>query len=87
MLAYNGLPNMVEEYPRYLNTTRNMIAEVIKRLHLDALSWSEGFSESGVFDADIMFYRISTYCGTSGSGIFDDKGRLVGSSSYFFQIS
>ena len=87
MLAYNGLPNIVEEYPRYPKTTRNMIIEAIERLHPDSLSWSEGFPESRAYDADVVFYRISTYCSASGSGIFDDKGRLVGSSSYFFQAS
>ena len=39
------------------------------------------------FDADVMFYRISTYHGASGSGIFDDKGRLVGSSSCLFKLA
>ena len=74
MLAYNGLPNILEEYPRYPKTIENMLVEAIERLHPDVLSWSEGFSESGVFDADVVFYRISTYYGASGSGIFDDKG-------------
>ena len=87
MLAYNGLPNIVEEYPRYPNTSRNMVIEAIKKLYPDSLSWSEGFSESGILDTDVVFYRISTYCGASGSGIFDNKGHLVGSSSLIFQAS
>lgn len=38
MLAYNGLPNILEEYPRYPKTTENMLVEAIERLHPDALS-------------------------------------------------
>ena len=84
MLAYNGLPSIKEECPWYPQTPRAKIVNAFERLYPDALSWSEGPTEPGVFDADVVFHRISTFCGASGSGIFDDKGRLVGSSPFWF---
>jgi hypothetical protein len=88
MLAYNGHPIIKEECPWYPQTPRAKIVNAFERLHPDALSWSEGPTEPGVFDADVVFHRISTLCGASGSGIYDDKGRLVGSSPFLvFQAS
>ena len=87
MLAYNGLPNVVEEYRRYPKTPKDKIIDAIERLQPGALSWSEGSSEPGVFDADIVFYKISTYCGASGSGIFDDKRTFSWFIPFIFKLT
>jgi hypothetical protein len=84
MLTYNGHPIIKEECPWYPQTPRAEIVNAFERLYPDTLSWSERPTEPGVFDADVVFHGISTFCGASGSGIFDDKGRLVG--SYPFSV-
>jgi hypothetical protein len=84
MLAYNSPPIIKEECPWYPQMPRAEIVNAFERPYPDTLSWSEGPTEPGIFDADVVFQRISTFCGASGSGIFDDKGRLVG--SYPFSV-
>lgn len=67
ILAYNCQPIIRDECLWYLQTPRAKIINAFERLYPDALSWSEVPREPGVFDADVVFRRISTFCGASGS--------------------
>ena len=80
MLAYNGLPSPNGDLHMYPNTSEMDIFSAYKNLYPDRLSWTNGPSEPGRYDANTVFYKISTFLGASGAGVFDVEGRLVGSS-------
>jgi hypothetical protein len=79
MLAYNGLPRPGEEVHLYPNTSKKDILSAYHNLYPDSLSWAHGPSVPERYDADTVFYRISTSCGAPGAGIFDSEGKLIGS--------
>lgn len=81
MLAYNGSPNPIEDLPTYPYTAAKDILHAFNNLSPNYLSWNSGPSEASRSEPDTIFYRISTYAGASGAGIFDVAGNLVGSSS------
>jgi len=78
-LVYNGLPGPNEDTDMYPNTPKDAILSAYANLHPDCLSWTCGPSETSRYDANVVFYRISVFCGASGGGVFDEEGRLVGS--------
>ena len=80
LLAYNGLPSPSEDLHMYPNTSKKDIFSAYRNLYPDSLSWTNGPSEPGRYDANTVFYRISTFSGASGAGVFDVEGRLIGSS-------
>jgi hypothetical protein len=77
MLAYNGLPNVNEVPPLYPNTPREDVIDGLRALHPESLSWCKGVTEPSRLDDDVVYYKISTWCGSSGSGVFDNDGRLI----------
>jgi len=80
LLAYNGLPSPSEDLHMYPNTSKKDVFSAYRNLYPDSLSWTNGPSEPGRYDANTVFYRISTFSGASGAGVFDVEGRLIGSS-------
>ena len=80
MLAYNGLPGPKEEIKLYPNTTKKEVLSAYRSLYPDSLSWSKGPTEPQRYDPYTVFYKISTFCGASGAGIFNAEGKLIGSS-------
>lgn len=51
-----------------------------KNLYPDSLFWTNDPLESDRYDANIIFYKISTFSGASGAGVFDLEDRLISSS-------
>jgi len=78
-LQYNGLPGPHEDSDMYPNTSHKDIISAYYNLYPNSLSWSTGPSVPGRHHPDIVFYRISNFCGASGGGVFDKDGKLVGS--------
>jgi hypothetical protein len=79
MLSYNGVPMVTEGLCLYPNTPREDVIAGLTALYPGTLSWSQGVTEPSRSDGDLVYYKISTWCGSSGSGVFDSDGRLIGS--------
>ena len=80
MLAYNGLPSYKEDIKLYpCNTTKKEVLSAYRSLYPDSLSWSKGPTEPQRYVPSTVFYKISTFCGALGAGIFNAEGKLIGS--------
>jgi Trypsin-like peptidase domain len=83
LLSYNGTPNLAEEVTHYPHTPLKTLETALDKLYPEALSFAQGSTAANRWERDTIFHRISTHCGSSGGGLFNSNGELIGSAPYF----
>ena len=78
LFAYNCTPHPAIEGLRYPHTSAATLERALRQLCPDALSYAQGVT-AAMYDPDIIFHKISTHGGSSGGGIYDEQGRIIGS--------
>lgn len=78
LFAYNTMPDILREPARYPFTPYQDLLKAMQELYPDMLSFAKGDTDGFRFDFNTVFYKISSYCGASGGGLFNDTGELIG---------
>ena len=75
LIAYNDTPDMLNEPAKYPLTPHQDLVKAMQELYPNRLSFAEGDTDSLRFDVNAVFYKISSYGGASGAGLFNDAGK------------